>query len=224
MKKIFNLFVLVAMSLLFMQCEKEEGVGVHKKHEFVDLGLSVKWATCNIGAETSTDFGDYFAWGETSVKETYDWSTYKYCAGVKSSFTKYCSVESYGNEGFVDDKKVLDAEDDVAMVNWKGKWRMPTRSEIAELRTNCTWEWFIKDGVKGYLVRSKKNGNSIFLPAAGFISETNQVSVGEKGLYWSNTLYTDGPFNAYIEEFDEAKEDAGLCGRIYGLPVRPVCP
>ena len=79
-------------------------------------------------------------------------------------------------------------------------------------------------GVKGYLVKSKKNGNTIFLPAAGFISETNQVSVGEKGLYWSNTLYTDGPFNAYIEEFDEAKEDAGLCGRIYGLPVRPVCP
>jgi hypothetical protein len=224
MKKIFNLFVLVAMSLLFVQCEKEGGVGVHKKHEFVDLGLSVKWATCNIGAETSTDFGDYFAWGETSVKETYDWSTYKYCAGVKSSFTKYCSIESYGNEGFVDDKKELDAEDDVAMVTWGGKWRMPTRAELAELRRNCTWEWFTMNGVHGYLIRSKKNGNSIFLPAAGFVSGTNQVDVGEKGYYWSTALYTDAPFHAYIEKFEADKEDLDYCGRIYGLSVRPVCP
>lgn len=223
MKKNFYLFTLVVINFLFVQCEKEGGVGIHKKHEFIDLGLSVKWATCNVGAESPTDFGDYFAWGETSVKELYNWSTYKYCAGAKSTFIKYCSLASYGNEGFVDDKKELEIEDDVAIVQWKGKWRMPTRSEFAELRNNCTWEWLTLQGVKGYLVKSKKNGNAIFLPAAGFMSETNQVDVGEKGLYWSNTLYEEGPFHAYIEEFDAEKENLGLYGRIYGLPVRPVC-
>ena len=104
----------------------------HNGHEYVDLGLpsGIKWATCNVGATTPEEYGDYFAWGETQPKDYYDWSTYKYCNGDEYSITKYCTRSTYGT---VDIKTTLELSDDAARVNWGGKWRMPTIEEQKEL-------------------------------------------------------------------------------------------
>lgn len=135
----------------------------------VDLGLpsGLKWASCNVGAEKPEDYGNYYAWGEVLPKENYSWATYKYANEASSNkLTKYCDNTKYGDNGFTDNKTALDLEDDVAHVNWGGNWRMPTDDEWSELN-NCTWTWVTQNGVNGYLVASKTNGNSIFLPAAG---------------------------------------------------------
>ena len=130
--------------------------------EVVDLGLSVMWATCNVGAESPEDYGDYFEWGEVEPKITYSWDTYKYCKeGEKKKLIKYCSKSSYGNNGFTDTKTILDVEDDAATVNWGNSWRMPTDDEFTELREKCTWLWATLNGVNGYRVVGP-NGNSIF--------------------------------------------------------------
>ena len=114
-------------------------------HEYVDLGLpsGLKWATCNVGASSPEDYGDYYAWGETETKSTYNWSTYKWCNGSSSTLTKYCTDSSRGT---VDDKTTLDLEDDVAHVKWGGDWRMPTRQNYSELIYNCIWEWTTQGG------------------------------------------------------------------------------
>ena len=132
------------------------------QYEAVDLGLpsGIKWATCNVGATKPEEFGGYYAWGETEEKDDYSWGTYKWCNGSSTTMTKYCIDSSYGT---VDNKTVLDLEDDVAHVKWGGSWRMPTRAEQEELRNNCTWTWTTQNAVNGYKVTSKTNGNSIFL-------------------------------------------------------------
>ncbi|MDY4512770.1 MAG: hypothetical protein SPE10_04900, partial [Paludibacteraceae bacterium] len=112
-------------------------------HEYVDLGLSVKWATCNVGASKPEEYGNYYAWGETTTKSTYNWSTYKWCNGSKTTLTKYNTSSSYGT---VDNKTVLELADDAARANWGGAWRMPTDAEWTELRENCTWTWITKNG------------------------------------------------------------------------------
>ena len=135
-------------------------------HEYVDLGLSVKWATCNVGASKPEDNGNLYAWGETEVKEQYTMRTSKW--GSPFSLKKY-NINS--EQGTVDNKTTLDLEDDVAHVTWGGNWRMPTREEMDELHDNCTWEWTTINGVNGYRVTSKKQGytnRSIFLPASGY--------------------------------------------------------
>ena len=145
-------------------------------HEYVDLGLSVKWATCNVGASKPEEYGDYFAWGETQPKNTYDWSTYKWCNGSYDTQTKYCTKSSYGT---VDNKTQLELSDDAARANWGGSWRMPTDAEMTELREQCTWTWTTQNGVYGYKVTSKKSGytnKSIFLPAAGYRSSVRSTS------------------------------------------------
>ena len=131
--------------------------------EYVDLGLSVKWATFNVGASKPEDYGDYFAWGETEPKETYNWATYKWCQGTANTFTKYCSNSQYGNADY---KTTLDPEDDAAIVHLGGDWRMPTIEEWMELKQNCTWKKITINGITGCQVTAK-NGNSIFLPRAG---------------------------------------------------------
>lgn len=158
----------------------------HNGHEYVDLGLSVKWATCNVGTTTPEGYGDYFAWGETSTKETYNWSTYFDYDEDTKSFPKY------NNEG---GKTILDPEDDAAYVNWGGSWRMPTQAEWQELLDNCTWEWTTQNGIDGYKVTSNKEGYThklIFLPAAGYRSGSNLSNEGSKGQYWSSSLTEDG--------------------------------
>ena len=118
--------------------------------EYVDLGLSVKWATCNVGATKPEEYGDYFAWGEVEPKNNYSLSTYKYCNGTNNSMTKYSAKNDVNRGEFYDNKIVLGPEDDAATVNWGGEWRMPTKEEQDELRNKCTWEWTILNGVQGY--------------------------------------------------------------------------
>ena len=188
--------------------------------EAVDLGLSVKWATCNVGASSPEKYGGYYAWGETEEKSYYDWSTYKYYESSSGALTKYCTDAGYGT---VDNKTVLEPNDDVAHVKWGGSWRMPTSSEISELRNNCSWTWTTQNNVNGYVVTSKVNGNSIFLPAAGYRwSEEGDFS-GSIGYYWSASLGGyDYSYSAYSLVFISG--DWGLCSytRGIGFSVRPV--
>lgn len=190
-------------------------------HECVDLGLSVKWATCNVGATKPEEYGDYFAWGETASKSSYDWTTYLYCKG--SSMTKYCNNSSYGYNGFTDTKTILDPEDDAAVVNWGGNWRMPTKVEQKELLDNCIWIWTTQNGVNGYKVTGP-NGNSIFLPAAGCMRGGSLYSAGSLGYYWSSSLEVGAPCTAYYVFFNSDYVVWYYArGRSYGLAVRPVC-
>ena len=194
-------------------------------HEFVDLGLSVKWATCNIGADTPGEWGDYFAWGETEPKSSYMWSTYKWCNGTKNTLAKYCLEGSYWDgAGSCDYKNTLDPEDDAAQVNWGGSWRIPTYAEWNELIKNCKWTW------TGYGIRvtSKIAGytdRSIYLPAAGFKHSNGTNYSSYRGLYWSsNTYNTILPYKASSVLFTD--NDFFVTGDDFyrGLPVRPVCP
>jgi hypothetical protein len=189
-------------------------------HEYVDLGLSVKWATCNVGATKPEEYGDYFAWGETQPKDYYDWSTYKWCNGSYNTLTKYNNSSSYGT---VDNKTQLELSDDAARANWGGSWRMPTRAEQDELRENCTWTWTTQNGVNGYKVTSKKNGNSIFLPAAGYRYDSSLYDAGSHGHYWSSSLYTGSPNYAYDLSFYSDIVDWSYGSRYVGFTVRPVC-
>lgn len=209
-------------------------------YDYVDLGLSVKWATCNVGASKPEEYGDYFAWGETKPKSTYDWSTYKWCEGSRFNQTKYCiwpsklpdnhhDIEFYhmlvGSSG-IDNKKLLDLSDDAAQTNWGDNWRIPSDAEITELRENCTWIWTIHNGVKGCIVISKKNGNSIFLPAAGFRCKSKVYQAGNFGSYWSSSLDIDYPRSVYIMGFDPS-DGPSLCRwheRDFGLSIRPIYP
>ena len=191
-------------------------------HEYVDLGLpsGIKWATCNVGATTPEGYGDYFAWGETSPKTTYYVSTYKYCNGDLYSMTKYCVDSEYGT---VDNKTTLELSDDAARVNWGGKWRMPTVNEQDELRFQCDWTWTTQNGVNGYKVTSKKNGNSIFLPAAGYRTSGNLSDAGSEGYYWSSSLNWEIS-NTAIDLFLYSSTTKFInFNRYYGLSVRAVC-
>ena len=194
-----------------------------KPHVAVDLGLSVKWATCNVGAEKPEEYGDYFAWGEVEPKEKYDWTTYLYCKGNRTTMTKYCNDSNYGYNGFTDNKTVLDPEDDAATVNWGGAWRTPTGAEMTELREQCKWTWITQNGVNGYKVVGP-NGNSIFLPAAGDMHGTALVSVDSIGLYWSSLSNTSNPYSAYRLNFNSSEVKITGSNRYNGLSLRPVCP
>ena len=216
MKKIFYLVALVAISLLFVQCEQNgmgSASGAHNGHEYVDLGLpsGLKWATCNVGAESLEGYGDYFAWGEVKPKEDYSWETYKY--EIEDNLIKY-----NGSDG----KIVLDVEDDAASVNWGGNWRMPTTEEQQELFNNCTWTWTTQNGVNGYNVTGP-NGNSIFLPAAGCMDGGRFYDAGLYGIYWLSSLNADSLGIAYSVGFSSG--NVGWYGNslYHGLTVRPVC-
>ena len=190
-------------------------------YEYVDLGLSVKWATCNVGANSPEEYGDYFAWGELEPKETYNWSSaYKWCKGSLKTLTKYNTNSSYGS---VDNKTVLGATDDAAHANWGGSWRMPTDAEMTELREQCTWTWTTENGVNGYKVTSKTNGNSIFLPAAGYRWDGSLNYAGSSGSYWSSSLNTDTPSRAWGVDFSSDSVSRYGSNRSCGQSVRPVC-
>lgn len=193
------------------------------EHERVDLGLpsGTLWATCNVGASSPEEYGDYFAWGETEPKDYYDWSTYKWCNGSSDTMTKYCTDSILGYNGFTDGKTELDPEDDAAYVNWGSSWRMPTIEQQIELIGNCSWTWTTQNGVKGYLVTGA-NGNSIFLPAAGRYGRS-LYQVGSNGYYRSGALWSGGADNASSLFFHSMY--VGLINgyRYYGYTVRAVC-
>ena len=233
MKKLFYILC-CSLAVLFTACEKGElseksngdgstsGSGVSKVHEYVDLGLSVKWATCNVGATKPEDYGDYFAWGETQPKSEYNWKNYKWCEGSDDTLTKYCTDS---DDGIVDNKTVLDLTDDAANVNWGGDWRMPTWTEWYELLEECTWIWSSLNGVIGYNVTSKINNNSIFLPAAGYRVNTDLDGVGSFGNYWSQSRNWLNSGSADDWSFHMFCIGCTSIGERYsGLPVRPVMP
>lgn len=179
---------------------------------YVDLGLSVKWATCNVGANTPEEYGDYYAWGEVETKESYEPNNYKFVNGGSP----------------VNDKNTLDIENDVAHKEWGGKWRMPSRDEFDELIQNCTWTWTTQKGVNGFFVTSNKPGytdRSIFLPAAGLRSLSELRLSGNIGFYWTTTPsehFAESACFLYITPgFKSLYESAA---RNQAHTVRPVCP
>ena len=179
--------------------------------EYVDLGLSVKWATFNVGASKPEDYGDYFAWGETEPKDKYSWATYKW--GTSSKLTKYNTT---------DGKTILDPEDDAAYVNWGGNWRMPSKEEVNELTQQCSWIWTTHNNVNGYKVTGS-NGNSIFLPAAGYKGAGPTYPAGEDGLYWTNTTEKQHYSYLIVLHDDAPPTQAGRQGtRCFGFAIRPV--
>ena len=194
--------------------------------DYVDLGLpsGTLWATCNVGASSPEDYGNYIAWGEMSTKSTYDWSTYKWCKGSVRTLTKYCTWSSYGNNGFTDNKKELDPDDDAAYVNWGRDWRMPSLEQFEELINSSytTTEWTTQNGVKGRLITSNSNGNSVFLPAAGYRDGSSLSGAGSEGDYWSRTLLESGPRSARGLYFYSSFISMDGIPRCNGRSVRPV--
>ena len=189
----------------------------------VDLGLpsGLKWAACNVGATSPEEYGNYYAWGETEPKTTYNWSTYKWCNGSYNTQNKYCTSSTYGT---VDNKTVLELADDAARANWDGQWRMPTDAEWTELRENCELTWtddYNGTGVNGRIVTSNINGNFIFLPAAGYRYDGVLSGAGIYGYYWSSSL-CDYPDSAWGVYFFSGYVDRDYSRRYYGQSVRPV--
>lgn len=226
------LWILTVMAMFALpSCGSEEAKKINKLSEsgkengysYVDLGLSVRWATYNVGATKPTEYGDHFAWGETSPKKNYSWENYKW--GSEKKLTKYNAEETYG---IVDDKWQLDPEDDAAAANWKGEWRMPTASELQELIDGCDWEWtddMNGSGIAGRIGVSKKNGKVIFLPAAGYNYYNYRLDEGDYGYYWSSSLYSDYPYGAYSLDYDSGYiYVSNSSRRYYGFSVRAVCP
>lgn len=195
--------------------------GYENGRGYVDLGLSVKWATCNVGASSPTDYGGYFAWGETCTKSDYSWRTY--FDSVSRSNEKFHNSNSDFYKYAANKKTTLDLSDDAAHVNWGGSWRMPSRAELDELREKCTWTWTTQNGTKGYRVSSKRNGNSIFLPAAGAIIGNSNFDANF-GYYRSSSLCTGSQDNEWTLFFHSDLVDRPFGhDREYGFSVRAVC-
>ena len=202
-------------------------VAMANGHEFVDLGLSVKWATMNIGAKTVEEPGDLFAWGEVETKEMYSWATYKWCNSTESTLMKY---NANSDLGIIDNKTSLDIDDDVASVKWGGAWHTPSVEEMKELRDNCTWIWTTQNNVEGFKVISNKNGNNIFLPITGMYNYGQIVyryeRGSERGFYWTKSVDTFSNDNANALKIRASQEQPSISGlhRYYGLAIRPICP
>jgi len=199
--------------------------GMINGHEYIDLGLpsGLLWATCNVGADASEGYGDFFSWGETTKKDYFGWDSYKWCDGSYTNMTKYCTDSAYGN---VDNKDVLEPSDDAASANWGGDWRMPTQAEWLELYDNTIMEWTNRDGVNGQLFISKVSGSEnakLFLPAAGFCNAYSHSAEGTDGRYWLGSLSQKRSDCAYTIDFSSN----GACysstvSRSIGHTVRPV--
>ena len=197
MKKLYYLLIAL-MGVCVVACGNDENV----EELAVDLGLSVKWASCNVGANSPEEYGDYFAWGEISPKSSYT---------EDNSLTYDVPMSDIsGNSQY-----------DAARANWGGGWRMPTKSEIDELVENCTWEWTKLNGVNGYKVTGP-NGNSIFLPAAGYRHGSSSYYVGSYGYHWGSTPYEVNDDGACVLCFDSGGRGWLWGNRGYGLSVRPV--
>lgn len=202
--------------------------------EYVDLGLSVKWATFNVGASSPEEFGYYYAWGEITTKSSYTWENYRFrTSGDSYDNVKFNKYNTDSSRGTVDNRKTLLLGDDAAYVNWGENWRMPTQSEFYELQDNCIWIWTTVNGVAGYKVTSNKTGykdKSIFFPAAGEKWGTNTYYYGEEGWYWSSSLCTNynneaSTYRACFLRFDSSYYSSTyITSRCTGGSIRPVCP
>lgn len=245
-----RIVTLILSSLILVSCFKEDtGCGPVRAFEEqalfhntqpvdftqpVDLGLSVKWAACNLGANRPEEFGGYYQWaGTQNVTSTsiyLVWSNCPYHTGADSDkgWTKYVPADKssyWSGSGSPDNKTVLDLEDDAAHVTLGDKWRMPTDEEWTELINNCTWTWTSQNRVEGYKVTSNKSGytdKSIFLPSAGFRSGDNLNHAGSLGCYWSSSLHTGYPDWAREASFNSGYVGRHLNDRYCGYSVRPV--
>ena len=219
-KSLFSFRLLLATCLIgssvFCSWSKED-------HDSVDLGLpsGTLWATCNVGASSPEEYGDYFAWGEIEPKNDYIVSTYKYCKGTFSTLTKYCTNSSCGT---VDNKTELEPSDDAATANWGSGWQMPSFEQCRELYNSSytTTTWTTMNGKYGRKITSRSNGNSIFLPAAGCRRGTSLDSAGSFGCYWSRSLYAGYSNDAYVLFFNSRNIFTGNVIRYRGWSVRPV--
>ncbi len=196
--------------------------GTANGHSWVDLGLpsGTLWATCNVGATKSEDYGNYYAWGETSTKSTYNWDTYKYANGNYDKLTKYCNKSGYGYNGFTDNLTTLQSGDDPATVNWGNGWRTPSKEQWEELLNNTANQWATRDGVTGRLFISKKNHQTLFLPAAG--DWDSELYTGYSGYYWSRSLSPYSPSKAWGVNFQPDYCYVNYFYRYIGQSVRPV--
>ena len=187
----------------------------------IDLGLlsGTKWSCCNVGANEPDATGDYYSWGETETKSTYNDVSYKYSTGEDTDGDGwYDKNEQYQNLGSC----ISGTSYDVANVKWGGTWRMPTKEQRDELIDNCTYSWTTVNGVKGGMFTSKKNGKSIFLPAAGNRIGTDFIDSGSRGYYWSGTQYPNNDYCAYHLYFYSRSTYSSYFLRYRGRPVRPV--
>lgn len=246
MKKVFLALAIIG---LLVSCKKDEQPGF--SIQAVDLGLSVKWANANIGASSIEDYGGYYAWGVTDVYYThlnpyswhlrgqnyeneeevevtwkpgkeagYFWSSYEWANYIND--TVY-PIKYTANDG----KMTLDPEDDVAHVKLGGNWRIPTKEEFQELIDNCNWTWTQKNGIPGYEVSSKVEGNnnSIFIPADGGIWKKGNKIFTIQGLYWANTYNSNSPRSAYCLKFTADNDTIVMTSGKYrpnGFPIRAV--
>ncbi len=250
MKKTFRLMALVAMAagLAFAACDRDEPVDPTPDNptpvnpedpdpvnpdpvdpetaEWVDLGLpsGLLWAECNLGATKPEEYGDYYAWGETSTKEVYTWETYKYCTAVDEegwvkTLSKYNTDSRYGTP---DNLTTLQPSDDVATQKLGDGARMPTETEWYELLDNTTSEWTTVNGVYGRRLTAA-NGKSLFFPAAGLRYGSELHYTGEVGYFWSSSLNAGSPYYAWYFGFSSGYRDVLYVDRRYGFSVRAVC-
>lgn len=185
----------------------------------VDLGLpsGTLWASCNIGANSPEDFGNYYSWGETEPKSSYKLEEYRH---FKPGQENVMAIR----RAFADlGKDIAGTQYDVAHVKWGEEWQMPSLGQFQELEQNCVWEWTSVNEVAGYKITSKTNGNSIFLPAAGSKASQRTSNIGVYGLYWSSTLAYDGPSggcNLLIQKGSDRRRQTS--SRALGYTVRAV--
>ena len=203
-------------------------------HEYIDLGLSVKWATCNLGASKPHEYGSYYSWGETAPKKTYTFASYKFFKdknGNGTAFNKKIDVEP-GEFAYIG-KDISGTQYDAARVGWGGKWRMPTKAEWQELIDNTSFQWIDEGQVIGLKLKGP-NGNSIFFPACGFYREGNVYVDVTDGNYWSSTAEGEKAYKLFISYLMRSFQDSlkGHVGgwrdmnatgtRMFGYCIRPV--
>lgn len=198
-------------------CAQEQQT--YEGHEYVDLGLSVMWASSNLGAAKPSGYGIHLAWAETETKGNYDWSSLKYCSDSEGEkYTKYVNDPTMGTP---DDKLRLEESDDAAHVLWGGDWRIPTKDEMQELLDSCNWRWNTVDGHMGYKVTAR-NGNSIFLPVSGYMEDSFHMDKNLSGAY--STSDADPEPCSYVFCLNLERDDHSIHSfmRSNGFTIRPV--
>ena len=227
------MLIIPLLSVTAVSCDKDKDEPVNEPvtntingHEYVDLGLpsGLKWATCNVGASTPKDYGDYFAWGETSPKSEYTES---------NSLTHGKSLTELTEAGIINSERILTPSHDAASVNWGGTWRMPTKEEWEELSQNCEWRCTsnittvgdnitVIIGTPGYEITGP-SGNTIFLPAVGWYGTSHQLLDGVSGRYYSSSVDEDEENDGgYFILFDDWLRYVGKGTCYHGFSIRPV--
>ncbi|MBQ9416982.1 MAG: hypothetical protein IJU19_00165 [Bacteroidales bacterium] len=222
---------IVLLAAEMTACEKENSSngnengsgGGSTTASWVDLGLpsGLLWASCNLGATTPEGYGNYYAWGETSLKSDYSWNIYCYANGDYNRLTKYCNIPRFGHDGFTDTLTTPQAMDDAATQALGSGARMPTQAEWQELLDNTTDTWATQGGTNGRLLTAT-NGKSLFLPATGYSQRSSCFDDGGYGNYWTSSLCEDWPSNAYCFTFSDWYQFMNDDARYLGFSVRAV--